>query len=169
MSSDPNEIAKYITEDPDVPSNRIRAYHVSESDFSEFDPSFINDIGFHFAEGLNQCLAVACERDYTEVVIYTVDLLVNKPIEANDALYWDENEIETNDPRVNRILEGNPEPRIVRKVFKRYGYDCVRYSNEYEGPGIAYIVWDVNKIKIIKKQRARISDTDAEPVFEFLD
>ena len=169
MNIDPNEIAKYITEDPDVPSNRIRAYHVSQSDFSEFDPSFINDIGFHFAEELSQCLAVAREMAWTEVVIYTVDLLVNKPLEAIDALYWDENEIETNDPRVNRILEGNSEPRIVRKVFTRYGYDCVRYSNEYEGPGIAYIVWDVNKIKIIKKQRARIPETDAEPVFEFLD
>ena len=63
----------------------IRAYHITTVDISHFDPKYIKDVGFHFAEN--------------------------------------------------------------------------------EDSGTAYLVWDTNKIKIVKKQRVDIDDDTGEQIY----
>jgi len=73
-------------------------------------------------------------------------------------MYWDENEIRTKDKRVNKAIHGEETSSDIPKIIERYGYDSIKYNNEYEGSGTAYIVWDVNRIQILDKQRITITD-----------
>jgi len=147
--------------------NHKKTYHVSAQDFDEFDQKYISDgIGFHFATNLEQIRDIASEiinrhygdPNYNSPILYTVKLNISNPLRARDAMYWDENEIRTKDKRVNKAIHGEETSSDIPKIIERYGYDSIKYNNEYEGSGTAYIVWDVNRIQILDKQRITITD-----------
>lgn len=147
----------------------IRAYHITTVDIPRFDPKYIKDIGFHFAENIEQCFDHIGIMEMENPILITVDLYINNPLITNDICYWDETpnlqNLRTGDEQINQLMPTIETPQDLVKLATKLGYDSIQYNNEYEGGGTAYLVWDTSKIKIIKKQRVDIDDDTGEPIY----
>jgi len=147
----------------------IRAYHITTVDIPRFDPKYIKDIGFHFAENIEQCYDHIGIMEMENPILITVDLHINNPLITNDICYWDEisnlQNLQTDDKQINQLIPTIKTPQDLVELITKFGYDSIQYNNEYEDSGTAYLVWDTNKIKIVKKQRVDIDDDTGEPIY----
>lgn len=158
---------------PERLSDSTRLYHVTSSDFDEFDLAFTKgQLGLHVGT-IDQIGDIACGLldDGEDVYVFELDLNTSddsKIIRLTDQGAWDSLSAVSSASKmlgVDMKLSGGE--KAIKSALKSKGVSLVRYQNAFEGNGTndSFVVLDTGMIEA--KQRCRInSEAELEEFVE---
>ena len=149
---------QYLTE-------AVPAWHGSKVDFDTFDLSRTTEFGFHF--GLDE--EQSKHRMKNDGILFSVELDYQNPLKLPDVFRWTlESVLIELDVPADKIKEYKiqaskkaresggsmrvEENNLLGDILSQMGYDAIEYDNKGESGGSAIILWDPDRIKIVKKE-----------------